>query len=69
MTAMWTDTRDGESDDVTADKPAQRLRANREIRRRPIDEHGGYAGTDPITGRVLCAICRRSQNGTEAAPS
>lgn len=77
---MWTDS-DDTAQDAKAEQPparqppasrtvratpAERLRANSIIRRRPLCEHYGYSGTDPITGVVLCAICRRLQTNTEA---
>lgn len=58
---MWTDPRDIADQDTTDARPTpdQRVGADRQIRRRRLCDHGGYAGTDPITGVILCAICRR----------
>lgn len=71
MTAVWTpqaDPGDRDQGDI-AEAAAQWRRANRDIRRRALCEHGGYTGTDPITEAVLCAICRRTGERTTARPA
>lgn len=68
---MWTDTTDvAEQDqaDAPAVAAARRRRANREIRKRGLCEHGGYSGTDPLTDIVLCALCRKAGQHTPAYP-
>jgi hypothetical protein len=49
-----------------APTPAERMRANREIRLRGLCPHHSYSGTDPITGVVLCPTCRRTGQHTPA---
>jgi hypothetical protein len=67
---MWTDTTDtAEQDQGDATAAATyRRRAAREIRSRGLCEHGGYSGTDPVTGVVLCALCRHAGQLTPAYP-
>jgi hypothetical protein len=66
--AMYTDPHDvAEQDQAVTPAPppptapptaAERSAADHEIRSRALCDHGGYSGTDPITGLVLCPICR-----------
>jgi hypothetical protein len=69
---MYTEPADtaalDQADDAKA-AAARRRQASREIRNRGLCEHDGYSGTDPITGVVLCAICRRTGQVTPAYPA
>jgi hypothetical protein len=68
---MWTepiDTAEQDQADTAAATTARRRQANREIRSRGLCPHDGYSGTDPITGVVLCALCRAAGQHTPAYP-
>lgn len=75
MTAMWTEPQDvADPGQATARAGHQRKPSTKRRgrpypigSRRPLCEHGGYAGTDPLTGRILCAICRKASTAGRPA--